>query len=388
MTPNPYQAPLTDSLAAQQSPPPSHFIPGRLKFKGQVTPQHHRDAVIKAGIRTEYRNTTRVMLVLAGLFALLSGVLVLVTGNLDATHLLRTLLATAVLLVGVGLFCRHQRWLIGTRVPSFQLALGPIHGWIDRDGLWLETEQSQAYWPLSNLVSCAATHDLWVLSFGKEQTFWQTLPIDAFADPASARSVAADLQQAFPPQLPQLLDERKRTPPETVCLFSMPGDAIEFEGNFYEDCARGTRLLKATKQAVVRTWVALAVLLASLLLSIFVLTGFRTLYVALAALWIAILVSSILVRVWRARRAAKQKGRMIAWYSKGWLDDQGYCAMTSLGQTRATWQFFDHVEITEDSIGLYPHENDVACCLVSREQFANTDDWNRATELVRGKFVA
>ena len=229
MTPNPYQAPLTESLAAQQSPPPSHYIPSRLEFKGNVTPQHHRDAVIRAGIRTEYRNTTRVMFALAGLFALLSGVLVLVSGNLGVTNLLRTLLATAVLLIGVALFCRHQRWL--------------IRGWIDRDGLWIETEQSQAYWPLSNLVSCAATHELWVLSFGKEQTFWQTIPIDAFTDPALARSVAADLRQAFPPQLPQLLDERKRTPPEAVCLFSMPEDAIEVEGNFFEDCALGTRLL-------------------------------------------------------------------------------------------------------------------------------------------------
>ncbi|QDV41602.1 hypothetical protein Enr13x_14450 [Stieleria neptunia] len=388
MTPNPYQAPPTDSLAAGQTPPPSHFVPGRLEFNGEVTRQHHRDAVIKAGIRTEYRNTTRVLIALAGMYALLVSVLVLASGDLDATNLLRTFLATAVLLAGVALFCRHQRWLVGTRVPSFQLALGPIRGWVDRDGLWIETGQSQAYWPLDKLVSCAATHELWVLSFAKEQTFWQTLPIDAFADPASARGVAADLQQAFPPRLPQLLDERKRTPPEAPCLFPMPEDAVAFEGEFYEDCARTTRLWKASKQAVVRTWFALAILLVSLLISIFVLTGFRTLYVALAALWCVFLVASIFVRVWRARRSARQTGRTIAWCSKGWLDDHGYCAMTSLSQTRATWQFFDHAEITDDVIGLYPHEDDVACCLVSREQFADADDWNRATELVRSKFVA
>ncbi|WP_182867357.1 hypothetical protein [Stieleria mannarensis] len=385
MTPNPYQAPLSDSFATASSPPPSHFVPHRLEFQGQLTRQHHRDAVIKAGIRTDYRSATRVMLALAGAYTLATGVLTLALGDVDFDSVIRVLLSTLVLVGGILIFCRHQRWLIGTRIPGFQLATGSIRGWIDAEGLWIETEQSQAYQPLSKLVACAATHELWVISFAKELTFWQTLPIEAFSDPALARSVAADLQRAFPPAPPQLIDQRKQTPPEGDCLFSMSEEAIAFEGPFYEDNAQDTRLLKTTKQVVWQTWLVLAVLLISLLVSILTLTGFRSLYVGLLFLWIGLLLAGIFYRVRRARRSASEKGRLVAWWSWGWLDDEGYVAMTSLGQTRATWQFFDHYEITDDAIGLYPHQNDTACCLVSREQFAGADDWNRATALVKSK---
>ncbi|QEG00932.1 hypothetical protein Mal15_50080 [Stieleria maiorica] len=385
MTPNPYQAPPSDSFAGGASPPPSHFVPRRLEFQGELTRQHHRDAVTRAGIRTDYRTATRGMLALAGAYALATGILTLALGDVDFDSVARVTLSTLVLVAGILVFCRHQRWLIGTRIPGFQLATGPIRGWIDGDGLWIETEQSKAYQPLSKLVACAATHDLWVLSFAKELTFWQTLPIDAFTDPALARSVAADLQRAFPPAPPQMIDPRKQASPEGDCLFSTVGDAVRFEGPFYEDDAQGTRLLKATKQTVRRTWFSLAVLLISLLVSILILAGFRTLYLGLAFVWIGFLLTGIVYRVRRTRREASENGRLIAWCSKGWLDDEGYFAMTSLGQTRAAWQFFDHYEITDDTIGLYPHPNDTACCLVSRAQFAGANDWDRATAMVRSK---
>ena len=170
--------------------------------------------------------------------------------------------------------------------------------------------------------------------------------------------------------------------PEEPFRFSAAAEAVEFEGNFYEDCADGTRLVTATRNVTRRSWLVLAVLLGSILMSLLLLTGFRTLYVFLALLWIAFLCINLYVRLWRARRHSREQGRPIAWYSKGWLDEAGYCAMTTLGQSHAAWKFFDHYEITDRAIGLYPHEADICCCLIGREQFASPQDWQRATDLV------
>lgn len=387
MTPNPYQAPLEESFQPQPAIHASQFIPRRMEFQGELTRQHHRDAVVKAGIRKEYRNSTGVMLPLTGLFVILAAILVLATGKLDTANIGRLAAASLLFLGGVLFFCHHQRWLVGVRIPDFQLFSGPVQGWIDTDGLFIRSAQSEAYCRLEQLVSCAATHDLWVLSFAVEQTFWQTIPIDSFDDPSLARRVAADLQLAFPPKLAQAVDERKRIVPDQPFRFSPSQDAVRFEGNLYEDSADGTLLIRATRRVNRQTWMTLAILLSSILAGLLVLTGFQLLYVGLSALWVGFLFVSVFFRVWRARRMARDNGRTIAWYSKGWLDNHGYCAMNALGQTRSTWRFFDHYEITDSVIALYPHRSDACCCLVAREQFADDLQWQQATELVQQKMA-
>jgi hypothetical protein len=309
--------------------------------------------------------------------------LLALSGDIDPARVIRTILAVSLFTAGVAVVCVHQRWLVGHQIPSYQLTIGPIKGWIDREGVLIESEHNQTYCPLSRLVSCAVTHEIWVLSFGTDQTFWQTIPFSAFVDPRLARSVAEDLQRIRPPVLAEPVDQRKRMVPEQASQFEVGDDAIEFEGNFYQDSASGTRLLQASKRLAGQTWLSLAVLLGCVIASLLVLTEFRAFYMTVAVLWVLSLLAGLAFKVWRSRRKLKQDGRKIAWYSKGWLDREAYCAMTSIGQSRSTWSFFDHAEITDNVIALYPHPTDACCCLIGREQFATPADWDRAIETVR-----
>lgn len=385
MSQNPYQAPQTDSFSAPPTPQPSDVIAGRLQFEGTLTRQHHRDAVIKAGIRRDYQNTTRVMLWLAGAFVVFAWILMLMSVDFVGTNLIRLVIASILFPVGVIVFCLNHRWLVGIQIPSYQLTEGHIKGWIDRQGLWIETPSHASYCPLTQLVSSAATHDIWVLCFSKNVMFWQTIPMAAFADPSVARGVAADLQRIRPPLNVQMDDERKREVPNQPCLFTPATDAVHFAGDFCMDRVRGTRFDRASKRLTRKTWGMLAWLLGSILVSLLALAGFRSLYLGIALLWVLLFAGNLLLRIWRARRRSKRGGRSVAWHAKGWLDDEGYCAMTALGQSRSSWSFFRHFEITDQVIGLYPHASDACCCLIEREQFKDAEDWGRAIELVRQK---
>ena len=114
-SPNPYQAPLTDSVEASQATEPGDFIPGRMEFRSEITPQHHRDAVVKAGIRKEYRHTSRMMLTLSGLFTGGVVTLLLLSGNFDPSNLFRTIASALLFVVGVVSVMLNQRWLEDSR---------------------------------------------------------------------------------------------------------------------------------------------------------------------------------------------------------------------------------------------------------------------------------
>lgn len=382
---NPYQAPISEPGRESGVVDPAEFIPGRMEFKGEVSDADHRDAVTKAGIRKEFRSGTRAMMTLGVVFVVFAVVMLFASDRITANGVLRTVTASTLFLGGVTIFCVNHRWLIGIQVPSYQLARGPIQGWIDRDGLWIESTGHQSFSPLSALVASAATHDLWVLSFGKDLTFWQAIPLEAFDDPSLARAVAQDIGQVRPPSPAELIDDRKRSPPSEASRFSPAADAIRYSGAFNERAARDTKLIKATKRIARRTWLSLAAFLICAVASLLVMAGFRSLYLALAGVWLLFFFGNIGFRVMRARNKAKHNGQVVAWVADGWLDADGYCAMTAIGQARSNWSFFDHYEVTDDAIGLYPHPSDACCCMISREQFPSETDWEKATTLVHQK---
>ncbi|MCO8121611.1 hypothetical protein NHH03_07675 [Stieleria sp. TO1_6] len=379
---NPYQSPSSSGGDALAPSAAGDWIGSRMQFAGQLSRLDCRDAVTQAGIRSEYRQLTRVMVTLATLYSIgviAYSVMVPLASPQDT---IRCVVAIALFLAGVVLICLYQRQLLGNELPSYQLAIGAIEGWIDRDELWLQSDRHTLCCPMSQLVSSAASQRIWALSFVRDKNFWQTIPFDAFTDPALARSVAADLQQQFPPVAAQLIDARKRSKPEDEFRFQPIGDSVCYQGYVYEDSASGTLLEQASRRRSTKAWATMLMFFGAVLASIVVMGGFQPILLIFLLIWGVYVIASVYLKIWRARRTSKLEDRVIAWYSKGWLDQAGYCAMTAVGQSRSSWNFFDHYEITERVIGLYPHQSNACCCLIAREQFADDGDWQQAQSLV------
>lgn len=384
---NPYAAPLADSTSLGLGPEPADLVPRRLEFNGHLTRRHHRDAVVKAGIRKDYRRAFKVIAIFVVLYFVVVFVPLAAKPNKDPAFVIRAIASTCLYAFGVGLFFWMQLRTLTVRLPGFQLVTGGIEGWLDRDELWIQADHYSGAFPLSMLVSAASTHDLGVLSFSTDQTYWHTIPMDAFDDPALARSVFSDLQRLRPPVMPQLGDQRKRKVPEQPFRFNPQGKAIHFHGKTHQDSTDGTLFAAASRQMTRRMWITLAVFLGCLFVSVNISFQLGLRFAGFAAIWFALVVLMVYFRLWKARRRAKEAGRVVAMYSKGWLDDDGYCVMTTLGQSRMSWRFFDHYEISDRAIAFYPFADDAVCCPIAREAFAGDEDWQRATELVREKMA-
>ncbi|MCA9137476.1 MAG: hypothetical protein KDB00_11975 [Planctomycetales bacterium] len=385
---NPYAAPLADSMPLGLGPEPADLVPRRLEFSGHLTRQHHRDAVVKAGIRKDYRRIFKLIAAFAVIYCAITIVPVLASPQKDTAFVIRTIASTFFYVLGVGLFYRMQLRSLTVRLPGFQLVTGDIKGWLDRDELCIQADGYSAVVPLSKLVSVASTHEIGVLSFSTDQMYWHVVPMDGFDDPALARSVFADLQRIRPPMMPQLDDERRRAVPDHPFRFSPQGDAVRFDGKTHQDSAEGTLFAAEAKRITRRMWITIAVFLGCLLVSMNISFQVGTAASIILAIWFVFVVAMIYFRLWRTRRRAKDAGRVVVLYSIGWLDDYGYCALTAIGQARMAWSFFRRYEITDRVIAFYPSEYDAVCCPISREEFAGDEDWNRATKLVHEKMAA
>ncbi|KAA5546909.1 hypothetical protein FYK55_00315 [Roseiconus nitratireducens] len=379
---NPYQAPLEDSLDNTAKPSPRAVIPSRLEFEGELTLEDIKQAVQQAGLRTEYRGTTRVLYGLVVLYSLpLIGAMLV--ARLPPSGGIRYLLALAIFAVGAITMSIRNRWILATLIPENQLGFGRVKGWLDATSLHCQYEHFTTRVKMSQLISTAAGDNVWVLNFTREQFHWTTLPYRLFSEPESARTVAEDLRQLYPPVVAQAMDERKFEPPTDPPLFEAAESAVHYDGTLLERSVKGTRFQAASRRLVWGTWATVVVFFVCVIASLVTLMGFQQVYVAAAVFWLIFFV----VLTWSRTRAARRKARgsegPAVWHSKGWLDDSGFCSMTVLGQSWMQWAFFDHVEITENVIAMYPHPGDSCCCLVGRNQFVDDRQWHAAQEIAR-----
>ena len=379
-TPNPYRAPLVDDPSARVEPSPADYIPGRLEFDTEISLADHRDAIVKAGIRKEYKRIPKTLFVYAGGLAAIAGLILQAQG---AVTPLQAVLATVCFLLGSGVFAWQQRRFLRELLPSFQFFIGRTVGWIDQDGLTLKSSEVDAYYPLSALVSSAASSEIWVLCFNRDGSFWQTLPFSGFDDPRIARNVADHLRRLCPPIAGQMVDARRFQPPTDAPRYHPQGESIDYDGQLAVDAAKGTRLIRAARRLRMQSWLSVLALMLGVITAAWSLFWFDSFAVGLAVVWMLILVGSIVVRLIFARLASRRNGQSLYWHSRGWLDDHGYFSMTAIGQSRIAWSMFRDFEITDRVIGLYPRETDLCCCLIGKQQFASEADWDAAVQKVR-----
>jgi hypothetical protein len=140
--------------------------------------------------------------------------------------------------------------------------------------------------------------------------------------------------------------------------------------------------MEQSKQLDRGTWYSLAICLLCFTLGIVLLLGPQPELFVGAALWVAILVGAVWVKLYLVRRRSQRRQGRLLWHSKGWLDDRGFFSMTTLGQTFVKWSMIGAVEITDQLIGLKPHGYEHTAFLVGRNQFGSDTDWNRALEIV------
>lgn len=375
---NPYRSPSTATLDRTPDPQPADYITDRLRFRGHVTTEQHRLAVTKTGIRVDYLSTGMILITLATFAGLVGLAIALIPGNI---HIAGFLSVTLMLLVLAVFQFNHQR-LVASQIPQYQFTVGPIEGWIDSKELVIQSPRFMFYCPVDQITGTACDGHLWAISFHRTFMFWQTLPIDAFENPHAARAVAADLQHLRPAKSPQLFDPRPQREPESDFRFQSGENALFYRGWFRHGDAEGARLLAATRRVARRGWLLFGAMFVCLMASVVTVTGMDWEYSVIMGCWMIGVVVALLLKRWRSLRSHRKDGDGSLWFSKGWIDDDGYCSMTTLGQSRMLWPFFNHYEITDKAIVLYPHATDACACLIGRSQFSD-EDWPRATDKVR-----
>ena len=379
---NPYQAPLESSLEDEIAKPrPAQVINERLEFEGELTRQHYRSAIRKTKFRSDVWGAHKTMIVI---WAFLVGVsvwwLFVRASSFDDRSRLFVLIAA--LTISLAAVILRNRWLIGSLIPDSQIVVGKIRGWLDGELLYIESAGATHYSEMDALYSSAYNDDLMVLNFGSESVMWTALPFDFFADPMAARTVAEDLHQLYPPKTPVAPDERKREPPTAAFQFDRPSDAVGYEGPLKYDAIEGSKFSNNSKGIVRGTMAILALSGTLLAFSICFLFGFTSIVGISVLCWFAIMIAMVWFKRWKATRRMREDSGNVIWKSRGWFDDNAHHSMTTAGQSRFAWQAFDHHEITEDVIVLYPHQGDFCGCLIGRDQFESDDDWRKACKLV------
>lgn len=380
---NPYQAPLESALDEEfVKPRPSQVIGERFEFQGTLTRRHCRDAMRRTNFRGEVWSGHSTLIVCWAFLVGVSTWWIFARAGSFADQS-RVLVFMAALTISLAAIILRNRWLVGSLIPDSQLVTGPVRGWLDGETLYVETDAIKSYSQMDGLFSTAHNDELMVLNFGSESVIWTVLPFDFFSDPMAARTIAEDLHQLYPPKRPVAPDARKREPPTEAFLFERHEEAVGYEGPLKSRITKGSRFGKQSNRIVRHTLIILACSGISIALSGSFALGFGSPggLVVLATCAVVILLSWF--RRWNAARRAREDSGDVIWQSRGWLDETGYCSMTVMGQSQMRWQAFDHHEITEQMIVLYPQGNDFCGCLIGRSQFAQESDWEEACKLVR-----
>ncbi|MEO1524071.1 MAG: hypothetical protein AAFX06_01485 [Planctomycetota bacterium] len=382
---NPYQAPLESAIEGEVARPrPSQLISERYEFEGELTRRHYRDAMRRTKFRGDVWSSHRTLTVICTLAVL--GCLWWVFANANSTgEQVRVLAFMCTLILAAGAVMLRNRWIIGSLIPDNQLLIGSIRGWLDGETLCLHSKSRgiTSYSEMNSLYSTAYNNELMVLNFGSESVMWTTLPFDFFPDPMAAQTIAEDLYQLYPPKTPVAPDERRREQPTDAFRFERGPNAIGFDGPLRHEVTKGSYFDRRSRRIVRGTLSILSISGLAVALSICSLFGFDL----LIGLWIlgtfVMLVVFARLKRWLSARRTKEDTGNVMWNSRGWFDEMGYHSMTTAGQSQLLWQAFDHHEITDQMIVLYPNASDFCGCLIGREQFATEADWQGACQLVR-----
>ncbi|MEM6472838.1 MAG: hypothetical protein AAF802_24970, partial [Planctomycetota bacterium] len=238
---------------------------------------------------------------------------------------------------------------------------------------------------MNELVSCISAADVMVLSFHRVHLMWYMIPFDAFEDPDHARKTTLRLSSEFPVRKPEA-DTRLLDQDDSNTTFEPSDDALHFGGQLLSEEMRGSRFSKRSRRITLLQW-SLTVLSVMA-----VVAGLALLFEMGADLIIitAILVVAITIlrrfNAWRQGRGARLNGGTPLWNAKGWIDTNGYCSVTKLGQTRVAWDFFHSAEVVERIMVFYPEESATVGMMISRNQFEDETVWNEAQRIVRRQF--
>lgn len=378
---NPYAAPL-DSSSDSGRPVAADVIVDRLTFRGELTLEHQRDAVRRTGIRPDLKRVNRLALTMVIAFTFVSGILLSGTSN-NPYGFSGVAFGYLFCLCGALAIYLPQRYLALTLFPAFQSTRGEINGWLDQDGIRIDSMNQSQYTPMDAIVSSAFDKEIWAISFSRQTFQWMTLPFDFFSDPVLARSVATDLRRLYPPTKPQATDTRRWQEPQAEPAFKPSGPHLAFGGVVYEEMLATTRFFRWMKRLNRRNNLCIFLMFACIAMGFGIQFGFSFEMIVYGAIYLILFFSMMWLRVWRHSRRAKQVGGTVLFHSKGWVGTEGIFAMTAIGQSHSKWGLFNDFEITEQSVVLYPDpDHDFGVCL-GREQFSSEADWDQACEFIR-----
>ena len=376
---NPYQVPLESTLD-EEAPKllPSQIISERLEFEGELTRDHHRSAVW----RTRYMSHgtwrgIRTIIIIAFLGSLPTAFALY--NALDADTQIRLIIGGVAWWSAALLLVWRIIWIAGYFVPDNQLVNGHIRGWLDGERLCVETDHCTLYSEMDSLHSTASNNEIWVLNFSTELLLFQTIPFEFFRQSMTARMVADDLYQLYPPTV-QSVDTRRLEAPTGTSAFEASSNAIHFEGALSRKALTGSRFLRHSKRMTQVTGIIQVCAFSICLIAAGVTLNFQRGAVLFLLIWIAFLAIRLLRRKWR-----RSDTQDVVWVSRGWVDEEACSSMTTIGETRMKWQAFDHFEITNRLIALYPNRSDMLAILLGREQFPDDQSWENACALVRLK---
>lgn len=260
-----------------------------------------------------------------------------------------------------------------------QSLLGQMHGRLDRDGLWIESENASRYRPMDQLVGAAMTKNSLVLCFDRAYAMFETIPFRAFEDVDTAMVIGKQLVEACPFQAPEPMDSRRMEPMDGEAKFQPGPDAVYYSGEVLLSEMAGTRLDRGQRWARFWGWLQTLVILFAAAAFVWLISPSQWLAIAATCvLGFVFLRSSI--RILRVPFIG-QADHGVMFFSSGWVDSNGVVSLSRISQSLARWEVFERVEFSDQMIALKSKDADL-WNLISIGQFKNEVDWKAAREFV------
>ncbi|MGI9474274.1 MAG: hypothetical protein ACR2NZ_22220 [Rubripirellula sp.] len=378
--PNPYSPPSTDSDRDLSSALDAGLkTRERAVFSTVITEADLLDALDCKSYRRDLRKLRRLrVLVLAPVL------LILLAEFAQGLGVARLRLMPLVMLGGLSCllaFTGFMHWRLRRKsVKINQPLLGAVNGWLDRSGLWIESEHQTRYRPLDQLVGAAKTRHALVLCFDRAYALFETLPFRAFEDVDTAELLADRLVESRPFQSAASMDSRRLEPLQGEPKFQAQADATYYSGQVMLADLKGTSMERSQRWARFWGWFqTLVILCCSAGFVLFISPSILLTFASVAVLTFVFLRTTL--RILRVPFLG-QAERGVMFYSSGWLDQNGLVALTRIGQANTRWAAFDTVEFTDDLIALRSRDADL-WHLVSRSQFADQRDWQAAVAVAK-----
>ena len=260
-----------------------------------------------------------------------------------------------------------------------QSLLGRMQGRLDREGLWIESENVSRYRPMDQLVGAAMTKNSLVLCFDRAYALFETIPFRAFEDVDTALVIAKRLVEACPFEAPEPMDSRRMEPMDGEAKFQPGPDAIFYSGEVRLSEMAGTRLDRGQRWARFWGWLQTLMILFAAAAFVWFISPSQWLAVAATCVLGFVFLRST-VRILRVPFIG-QADHGVMFYASGWVDTNGVVSLTRISQSLARWEVFERVEFSDQMIALKSKDADL-WNLISIGQFENEDDWKAARDFV------